>query len=494
MRVAFASAEMYPFAKTGGLGDVIGSLPKSLAALGCDVKVFLPKYALIDHAKYDLDYSWTIGMMPIRVGGYPHNVEVFKTVLPDSPVEIYFIDCPYYFNRPYLYSSNPDEDERFILFQKAVIESLQRMQWKPDIIHCNDWQTGLIPLLIKDNYNWDKMFLGKTATVMTIHNIAYQGRFPEKTVDKAEIRPELFYPNSAIEVWGSFCFLKTGLMYADAINTVSEMYANEITNSEFGSGLEDTLRYRINDFYGIVNGVDYGVWNPEIDKKLFYHFTPDNLEGKKENKKQLLHSFNLPYYDNVPLIGIVSRLVNLKGFNLIAESIPELMKLNAQWVILGTGEDRFENLFRSLAYSFPNKVGAFIGFNDELSHLIEAGADMFLMPSFTEPCGLNQIYSLKYGTVPIVRKTGGLADTVKDWDEELHHGGHEIGTGFSFVDFNGQAMTSTIKRAVNMFANRKDLWQKIMHNGMVENFSWDVSAKKYLELYKKAIHNRQNMW
>ena len=493
MRIAFASGEMYPFAKTGGLGDVIGSLPKALAALGCEVKVFIPKYALIDHAKYDLDYIWAIGEMPIRVAGNVHKVQVFKTILPDSPVEIYFIDCPHYFNRPYIYSSAPDEDERFILFQKAVIESLQHMHWKPDIIHCNDWQTGLIPLLLKDNYSWDKLFFGKTATVMTIHNIAYQGRFSAATVGKAEIRPELFYPNSSIEAWHSFCFLKTGLMYADVINTVSEMYADEITNSEFGVGLEGTLRYRINDFYGILNGVDYSIWNPATDKKLFYHFTPDNLNGKLENKKHLLHSAKLPYYDNVPLIGIVSRLVNLKGFNLIAESIPELMKLNAQWVILGSGEERFENLFRSLSYSFPNKVFSYIGFNDELSHLIEAGADIFLMPSYTEPCGLNQIYSLKYGTVPVVRKTGGLADTVFDWDDELAHN-RETGTGFSFVDYTSQAMTLTIRRAVNTYLNHKNTWEKIMKNGMAQDFSWDRSARKYLEIYKKAITNRQNSW
>lgn len=493
MRIAFASAEMYPFAKTGGLGDVIGSLPKALVASGCEVKVFIPKYAQIDHAKYDLDYVWAIGEMPVRVAGHPHIVQVFKTRLPDSPVDIYFIDCPHYFNRPYLYSSAPDEDERFILFQKAVIEALQHLNWQPDVIHCNDWQTGLIPLLLKDNYNWDKLFFGKTATVMTIHNIAYQGRFPEASLHKAEIRPELFYPNSSIEVWHSFCFLKAGLMYADAINTVSKMYADEITNSEFGVGLEGTLRYRINDFYGILNGIDYTVWNPETDKKIPFHYSKDDLSGKLENKKYLLKTAKLPFDQNIPVIGIVSRLVNLKGFNLIAEALPDLMQLNAQWVILGSGEERFENLFRSLAYSFPGKVFAHIGFNDDLSHQIEAGSDLFLMPSYTEPCGLNQIYSLKYGSVPIVRKTGGLADTVQDWDEELFHG-RETGTGFSFIDYTPEAMASTVRRAVERFHNDKVTWNKIMRNGMAKNFSWDISAQKYIELYKKAIENRQNMW
>lgn len=493
MRIAFASSEMYPFAKTGGLGDVIGTLPKALSALGHEVKVFLPKYASIDHAKYDLDYIWAIGEMPIRVGGTPHTVEIYKTTLPNSTVEVYFVDCPYYFNRPYLYSSDADEDERFILYQKAVIESLQRLNWSPDVIHCNDWQSALIPLLIKDNYKWDVKFFGSTATVLTIHNIAYQGRFPEASVLKAEIRQELYYPNSSIEVWNSFCFLKAGIMYADAINTVSEIYAREITTSEFGVGLENSLSYRINSFFGILNGVDYSVWNPAIDKKIPFKYSVSDYSPKKENKKHLLKAMKLPYYENVPLIGIVSRLVNLKGFNLVAESISELMKNNAQWVILGTGEERFESFFRSLAYSFPNKVAAHIGFSDELSHLIEAGSDIFLMPSYTEPCGLNQIYSLKYGTVPIVRKTGGLADTVFDWDEELHHG-RRTGTGFSFTDFNSKALSATVKRAVDTYLNDKESWDTIMTNAMNANFSWDISAKKYLDLYKTALTNRKNMW
>ncbi len=488
MKIAFASAEVFPYAKTGGLGDVVGALPKALLPLGCETKVFLPKYSIIDHSKYELDYDWSIGEMGIRVNGNVFTVNVYVSTLQDSSVQVYFIDCPHFFHRHNIYTNDPDEDERFILFSKAVIESLQRLRWKPDVIHCNDWQTGLIPLYIKDNYNWDRFF-DNTATVMTIHNIAYQGRFPKQTIYKAEIRPELFYENSPIEVWGAVSFLKAGLMYADAINTVSNTYAREITTSDHGAGLEGVLRHRINDFYGILNGVDYDVWNPETDKHIPFHYNAENLEGKKRNKKFLMDAVKLPFREDVPLIGIVSRLVYLKGFDLIASAAHELIKYKAHWVILGSGEDRFEDLFRSLSYAYPDRVYTYLGFNNELAHLIEAGADIFLMPSQFEPCGLNQIYSLKYGTVPIVRKTGGLADTVQDWNEELYHG-RSTGTGFSFYDYTPYALTSTVQRALNTFKD-KQTWNIIMKNGMMMDYSWNVSAKKYIELYKKAIYNRR---
>jgi starch synthase len=490
MKIAFASSEVFPFAKTGGLGDVVGALPKALENLNCEVKVFLPKYAVIDHARYDLSYSWAIGEMPIRVAGHIHTVNVFLTTLPHSKVEIYFIDCPHYYHRPTIYTNDKDEDERFILFCKAVMESLQRLNWKPDVIHCNDWQTGLIPLYIKDNYKWDVHFFGKIATVMTIHNIAYQGRFPKETLHKAEIRPELFYPNSPIEVWNSICFLKTGLMYSDAINTVSSTYAREITTSNYGEGLEGVLRYRINDFFGIINGVDYSIWDPSADKHIPFHFNKDELEGKRKNKEFILKSVHLPFNSERPVIGIVSRLVSQKGFNLIADSINSLMQLDAQWLLLGAGEDKFEYLFRSIAYAFPEKVFAYIGFNNELSHLIEAGSDIFLMPSKYEPCGLNQIYSLRYGTVPIVHKTGGLADTVWDWNE-LWYRGDIRGTGFTFTEFSPQALVSTVKRAIDCF-HQKDIWQRIMLNGMSQEFSWEISAHQYLKLYQHAIMKRNN--
>lgn len=487
MKIAFASSEAFPFAKTGGLGDVVGALPIALRNLGHEVKVFLPRYALIDHNKYDLNYSWAIDEMPIRVNGKTHSVRVFFTNLPNSDVEIYFIDCPHFFNRPSIYTNDIDEDERFILFSKAVLESLQRLQWQADVINCNDWQTGLIPLYIKDNYSWDRFF-EKAATVITIHNIGYQGRFSKETLYKAEVREELWYPNSPVETWNEFNFLKTGLMFADAINTVSPTYAKETMTYEGSYGLDGTLHFRKKDYFGILNGVDYSIWNPANDHHIPFHYSINDLDGKYKNKKFLLEHVHLPVQKSVPLIGIVSRLTSQKGFDLIANSINELMSIDAQWVILGSGEDNYEDLFRSLHYSFPGKVYTYIGFNNELAHLIEAAADIFLMPSRYEPCGLNQIYSLKYGTVPVVRKTGGLADTVFDWDEYLYQG-KSTGNGFSFNDYNSFALTSTLKRAVQTYHN-KDVWNQIIKNGMNKDFSWEVSALEYIKLYEHAIKNR----
>lgn len=488
MKIAFATSEAFPYAKTGGLGDVAGALPKALAQIGCDVKVFLPKYASIDNTKFDLSYCWPIGEMPIRVYGKTHNVNVFTANLPGSDVPVYFIDSPEYYNRPEIYTNDEDEDERFILFSKAVLEALQRLKWQPDVINCSDWQTGLIPLYIKDNYSWDRFF-DPVATVLTIHNIGYQGRFPQETLYKAEIRPELFYENSPVEIWNSLSFLKTGLMYADMINTVSETYAQEILSSTYGAGLEGVLHYRISDFFGIINGVDYNVWNPESDKHIPYHYTKESLHRKIENKKYLLNAIRMPFYPEKPLIGIISRLVKQKGFDLIQSAFNQLIKLDAQWVILGSGEDQYEDFFRAAAYSHPDRIYSYIGYNNELSHLIEAASDIFLMPSAYEPCGLNQIYSLRYGSVPVVRRTGGLADTVSDWHDLLYNGS-EAGTGFSFNDYTPDALYSTLYRAVKTFDD-KTIWARIMFNGMSQDFSWEVSAKKYLELYQKAVKKRR---
>lgn len=487
MKIAFASSEVFPFAKTGGLGDVAGALPKALTDLGCEVKVFLPKYSSIDNNKYELSYCWSIGEIPIRINGNTFSTNVYITNLSGSQVEIYFIDCPAYFDRPEIYTNDSDEDERFILFSKAILESLQRLKWKPDVIHCNDWQTGLIPLYVKDNYNWDRFF-DSVATVMTIHNIGYQGRFPKEVIYKAEIRRDLFYENSPIELWESVSFLKTGLMFADKINTVSETYANEILTPELGCGLEGVLQRRKDDFSGIVNGVDYEIWNPEKDHLIPHHFNKDDLFGKDKNKRHLLEQIRFPYHAEMPLIGIVSRLVSQKGFDLIQQAFPELIKLDAQWAILGAGDEPYEDFFQNMAYAYPDKVFTYIGYNNEMSHLIEAASDIFLMPSQYEPCGLNQIYSLRYGSIPVVRKTGGLADTVQDWHDRLYDG-HKDGTGFSFNDYTVDTLITTLTRAVHTFDD-KITWRKIVYNAMSTDYSWEVSAKKYLELYNQAIIKR----
>lgn len=487
MKIAFAAAEAVPYAKTGGLADVAGSLPKELEKLDCEVKVFIPKYFLIDEEKHKLHYNWDIGEMPIRINGTTRSVHVHQSVLPGSNVEVNFIDCPHYFHRHRIYTNDMDEDERFILFSKGVIETLQRMQWAPDIIHCNDWQTGLLPLFVKDNYNWDRLF-DETATLFTIHNIGYQGRFSTSVLFNAEIREDLFYPTGPVEHDGTVSFMKTGIVFADMLNTVSNKYSHEILKPDLGAGLDGILRERKEDLYGILNGVDYSIWNPKTDEYIPYHYSPDDLSGKIKNKRILLDHFNMPFEVTVPLIGIVSRMVAQKGFDIFAKAIHDLMKFNAQWLILGSGEDQYEQLFRELAHKLPQKVGTYIGYNNELSHLIEAGADMFLMPSRYEPCGLNQIYSLKYGTVPIVKKTGGLADTVHDWDELISFG-LETGTGFSFSDHTGYALLTSVQRALNNFKN-KTVWKKIQLNGMAKDYSWKHSAEQYIELYRLAKKKR----
>jgi starch synthase len=317
--------------------------------------------------------------MPIRINGIIRSAHVHQSKLPNTNIDIYFIDCPHYFYRHIIYTNDPDEDERFILFSKAVIETLQRMQWAPDVIHCNDWQTGLLPLFIKDNYAWDTFF-DHTATLFTIHNIGYQGLFSKSVMFSAEIRGDLFYPGGPIEQDGAVSFLKAGISFSDIINTVSNTYAHEILTPEYGAGMESTLLKRKNDLYGILNGVDYNLWNPETDTHLPYHYTINDPSGKYLNKRTLLKHFGIRPDENIPLIGIVSRMVLQKGFDIFADALNDLMGLEAQWIILGTGEDKFENLFRQLSNQFPEKVGAYIGYNNELSHLVEAGADMFLMP------------------------------------------------------------------------------------------------------------------
>ncbi len=487
MKIAFVASEVVPFAKTGGLADVSGALPVELEKLGHDVKVFMPKYYSVDENKFNLEYQDWASPLPIRVAGIVYDVYLHKGHLPNSNVEIYFIDCPYFFHRHNLYTNDPDEDQRFICFSKSVIESIQRLHWAPDVIHCNDWQTGLIPLYIRDNYSWDQIF-SHTSTLFTIHNIGYQGKFSKETLLNAEIREDLFYHGGRIEQGGAVNFLKAGISFADVINTVSETYAKELLTPEYSSGMHHVLKYREKDFYGIVNGIDYSVWDPETDKLIPHNYSPGNLSGKEKNKKELLNKFNMPYLEETPVIGVVSRLAIQKGFDLIEAALSNLMHFNAQWIILGSGEQKYENMFQALHEQMPDKVGVYIGYNEALAHLVEAGSDIFLMPSHYEPCGLNQIYSLKYGTVPVVRKTGGLADTVQDWNEYNTYG-LDTGNGFSFIDYNPKPLVHAVQRALGDYHN-KPVWTKIQQNGMKKNFSWQDSAEKYSELYKNAKSKR----
>jgi len=484
MKIAVVASEASPYAKTGGLGDVIGSLPKALKKQGCDIKVFIPKYSVIDDSKYDFHYETLVGEMSIRVYGKTRSVHVLKSKLNHSDVDIYFIDCPHYFNRKSIYTTDRDEDERFILFSKAVIEVCQRLSWAPDVFHCNDWQAGLLPLLVKDNYSWDHMF-DHSSFLMSIHNIAYQGRFPKETLYKAELRSELFYPKGPLEFHNSLSFMKIGIVYSEIISTVSPTYAKEILTYEFGNGMNDVLWFRQDDLCGVINGIDDDIWDPETDPHIPFHYDAGDCSNKLKNKEFLLKHTALKFDPDKPVIGMITRMVGQKGIHLIAEALPELSSMDAQWVILGSGEDRYENLFRQVANTLPHKFWTYVGFSTELAHLIESGADMFLMPSLYEPCGLNQMYSLRYGTVPIVRKTGGLADTVRDWHESKT-AGLEGGNGFSFHEPSGSALSATVQRALQVYKDNKT-WKLIQSNGMLQDFSWNASATKYIELYKKCI-------
>ncbi len=486
MKVTFVSSEIFPYAKTGGLADVSGSLPKALSKLDCNVKIFMPKYYSIDNSKFELQYNNDIGEFGVQVGSHKRLARILNATLPGSMVEIYLIDCPHYFHRDSLYTDGCDEDERFIFFNKAVIEILKRINWIPDIIHCNDWQTGLIPLYIKNNFKTDGLF-DSTAALFTIHNIEYQGLFSKHTLKHANIDDKLFYPTGPVEFFEKVSFLKTGIVFSDVINTVSNTYAKELLTSEFGAGMENILIERKNDFFGILNGANYTDWDPETDSCIPYKYSAKDLSGKLKNKKYLSDRFKLIFNQDLPLIGMVSRMVDQKGFDIFQKIAEDLMKLDANWIILGSGESEYENMFRLLEEKYPSKVSVHIGYNDELSHLIEAAADIFLMPSHFEPCGLNQIYSLKYGTVPVVRKTGGLADTVFDWDDSKMT--TKTGTGFLFKDYTGKALIESVNRALKTFRDKKS-WDRIRKNGMVMDYSWNISAKEYLNLYEIALDRR----
>lgn len=487
MKIAFVTSELNPYAKVGGLADVAQGLTKALSELGTEVKIFVPRYSSIDPWRDELHYCFDINEIKIKVSEKEFSVHTFKKEIQNarkSKIEIYFVDSPFHFDRSSIYTNDADEGERFILFSKAVLEICQRLKWAPDVFHINDWPTGLLPVILKQHYSWDLLFKN-SKFLFTIHNIEYQGNFSAEIIFKNYLDGKYFYPGGPLEFHGKASFLKAGLIFSDVITTVSENYAREILTPEFGGGMENILQTRREVLFGILNGVDYSEWNPKSDKYIPYRYSEKSLYRKSKNKIELLKTFHLPEDKDTPLIGIVSRLVSQKGFDLIKSGIDEILNLNTRFVILGSGEQKYEDFFRSLNYSFPDKFGLKIGFDNHLAHLIEAGADMFLMPSKYEPCGLNQIYSLKYGTVPIVRKTGGLADTVKDWDFYLQLG-LKTGNGFVFEDYDSKAMIDAIKRALERYQDKK-IWRQIQINGMREDFSWNHSARKYYELYRKIV-------
>jgi starch synthase len=483
LNILLLSSEVEPFAKTGGLADVAGALPQAIKAADQEIRVMMPRYGSINERKSKLHDMLRLKDIEVPMGPKPQLANAKSSFIVNNQikVQVYFLDNAHLYGRSGLYvhpdtkKDYPDNDERFIFFCRGVLEVLKKLGWQPDIIHCNDWPTGLVPAYLKTVYKNDP-FYKDTRTVFTIHNMAYQGAFPKTSFPKTLLPPEVMQMEG-LEAYGNMNFLKAGLVYADAITTVSEKYAEEIQSGpEFGAGLEGVARARKNVLSGILNGVDYSVWDPAVDESIPVKYDAKSLDLKVENKRALLEKMGLPFDPAIPVIGIISRLADQKGFDLIGEALEQLMKLDLMLVILGTGEKKYHDLFEKAHKKFPKRIAASLTFNNELAHLIEAGSDMFLMPSRYEPCGLNQIYSLRYGTIPIVRATGGLEDTIEDF-----HGGN--GTGFKFKNYAAADMMKAIQRALAAYGD-KAAWKKLMKTGMAKDFSWDASAKKYLSLYR----------
>ncbi|GAB4368785.1 MAG: glycogen synthase GlgA [Calditrichia bacterium] len=487
LKICYVASEVVPFAKTGGLADVAGALPVAVKELDQDIRVMMPKYKSINERKFVLREVIRLKEVPVEMGGQLLMATGKTAFLPDSKVHVYFLYTPNYFDQKDLYVDSEtgkdfeDNAERFASFSKAVLETLKLLYWQPDIIHCNDWQTALIPFYLKTLHKDDEFFRN-TRTVLTIHNLAYQGNFPLEKAQKVDIPPEYIAPGKELEFYGKLNFLKGGILFADVINTVSKKYAEEIVSDpEYSCGFDKILETRKADLHGILNGADYTNWNPETDNLITANYSKNELEKKVLNKKQLCKVNRLEFSEETPLIGMISRLADQKGFDLIAQAAEELLSLDLQLVILGTGDPRYHKLLEQLAKKFPKKLAINLRFDNKLAHLIEAGADMFLMPSKYEPCGLNQIYSLKYGTVPIVRETGGLADTVQNFDPKTGKG-----NGFTFKEYKVEAMIDAIKRALEVFQDKKT-WRHLQETGMDADFSWQRSALEYIELYKKAL-------
>lgn len=476
MKILYACSEAVPFVKTGGLGDVAGSLPMALNEAGQDTRVIMPLYRCIP-AEYKEKMQY-INHIYIDMGWRKQYCGVFELI--HDGVKFYFLDNEFYFNGDKPYDYIHLDCEKFIFFSKAVLSILPTIGFKPDVINCNDWQTGAIPVFL-DTFR-DNPFFANIKTVMTIHNLKFQGRWDFDKIKDFMGISDYYFTEDKLEYYKDANLLKGGLVYADKISTVSESYAIEIKTPEFGEGLDGLLSARSQDVWGIVNGISYKEWDPKTDKFIFENYNLRNLYSKKKvNKTELQKMLNLPVDENVMMIGIVSRLTAQKGLNLIAEAMEYLAEGGVQLVVLGTGDEEYENLFRHYAWKYPDKVSANIYFSNDLSHKIYAACDAFLMPSQFEPCGLSQIISMRYATLPIVRETGGLKDTVEAYNEYTGEG-----TGFSFKNFSSHDLIKVIDYAKDVYYNRKDEWKKLMKAAMKKDYSWTVSASKYINMYEKT--------
>jgi len=486
MQILFCASEVAPFAKTGGLGDVAGSLPESLRKLGCDVRIFMPLYRSVRKKIHDLSLLAQRIVIPVGIHDYTIHFWESRT---ESGIPIYFLEKDEFFDRSHLYGSPlrgdyEDNAERFVTFSLAVGQLCPALNWYPSIFHLHDWQTGLVAAYCKLNWHDDPRFV-HTGTVLTIHNIAYQGHFPAELFSLTNLPPSA-WSVKGIEFWGQCNFLKAGLVYSDFITTVSPRYASEITTVDFGFGLEGILQDRRDSFVGILNGIDTDKWNPETDPALPRNFNADDLSGKKVCKEVLcdLAGFARKTRE-YPLLGMIGRLATQKGFDLLEEILPDLMELQVNLIILGTGDAAIEENIREMSKRYPDRLRLARQFDEKMAHLIEAGADIFLMPSRYEPCGLNQMYSLRYGTVPVVHATGGLNDSVVD---VLDHA--DSGTGFKFQEYEPTAFLGAIKSALEFF-QKSSTWVEIQKRGMVQDLSWDKSATQYMEIYEKTLTARR---
>jgi starch synthase len=476
MRVLMIASECVPFVKTGGLADVVGALPRALANLGHRVDVVIPRYR-------GITVGAPAGRVTVPLEGRLVDADVYA--VDDRGVQFVFIDRPEYFDRAQLYGIGnddyPDNPARFALLNRAALEWAASSGEPYDVVHAHDWQAGLAPVLLAREFRATDAFR-HAAAVFTIHNLAYQGVFDPGWLPRLGLGQDLMHVD-ALEYWGRISFLKAGIVFSRLITTVSPRYAKEIQTPSFGFGFDGILRSRAGDLIGILNGIDYDQWDPGRDRYLPVPYDATHLEGKDAAKRLVLETFGLPTDDEVrqrPLVAMISRLVDQKGLDLLAEIAEKLPSLGASFVLLGAGEPRYENLWRTLAHRYPDRIGARIGFDEALAHRIEAGADLFLMPSRFEPCGLNQMYSLRYGTVPVVRATGGLYDTVHNFDPATG-----AGSGFTFEPYSAFAMLQTLQSALRTYQNRP-VWRRLQVAGMGQDFSWAGSARKYAAAYERA--------
>ncbi len=472
-KVLIVASEATPFIKSGGLGDVAGSLPMALQQLGVDVRLVIPRYQSIkDETMYGVKM---LGEFPIKLSW---RTQTAKVLVKEGPVPVYFIENNFYFGRGGLYGYG-DDNERFAFFSKAVLDMLAMLDFYPDVIQCNDWQCGPICMYLKEIYG-KMLYYSNIKTLFTIHNLQYQGNFDRSTMEMLDV-PYYCYENGSVEFYGNVSYMKMGLVYADRISTVSPTYANEIRTRAYGYGMEGILESRKDVLSGILNGVDYTLNNPAKDPRIAFPYDVNQLEGKKKNKAYLQEMLHLEKRD-VPIIGMISRLVDQKGVDILSGVFHQIMAEDVQFVLLGTGENRFEYMFKAMAEQYRGRVSANIFFDEKLAQQIYAGSDLFLMPSLFEPCGLGQIFSLRYGTIPIVRKTGGLADTVHMYDTCTKQG-----NGFVFENYDGNGLLWAVREALRVYHMGQEEWNHVVENAMRSDFSWKHSAKEYMRLFDEMV-------